>query len=125
MVLQMYGVTNLQRHIRSDISLAKGFEEMVKKDLRFEIVVPRRFALVCFRLNPSSLESDSKSVELLNRKLLEWVNSTGRLYMTHSIVGGIYILRFAVGATLTEDRHVAAAWEVIREGADLVLIDES
>ncbi|KAK9092288.1 hypothetical protein Syun_027199 [Stephania yunnanensis] len=125
MIFQMYGVANLQSHIRSDIHLAKGFEKMVNSDSRFEIVVPRRFALVCFRLNPPRPKSKPKPVELLNRKLLEWVNSTGRLYMTHSIVGGIYFLRFAVGATLTEDRHVAAAWEVISEGADHVLRDES
>ncbi|KAK9089514.1 hypothetical protein Scep_028596 [Stephania cephalantha] len=125
MIFQMYGVANLQSHIRSDIHLAKGFEKMVKSDSRFEIVVPRRFALVCFRLNPPRPKSKPKVVELLNRKLLEWVNSTGRLYMTHSIVGGIYFLRFAVGATLTEDRHVAAAWEVISEGADQVLRDQS
>ncbi|KAG6657894.1 tryptophan decarboxylase TDC2-like [Carya illinoinensis] len=119
-VLRSYGVVSLQSHIRSDIRMAKTFEGLVKSDPRFEVVVPRNFALVCFRLNPFSGE-DPERTEALNRKLLDWVNSTGRVYMTHTKVGGIYILRFAVGATLTEEHHVAAAWKLIKEGAYAVL----
>ncbi|OVA07975.1 Pyridoxal phosphate-dependent decarboxylase [Macleaya cordata] len=120
LVLRSYGVVNLQSHIRSDVQMAKMFEGFARADPRFEIVVPRRFALVCFRLNPNA-DSEPSSIELMNRKLLDWVNSTGRLYMTHSIVGGVYMLRFAVGATLTEDSHVIAAWKLIKEGADALL----
>ncbi|KAK9266353.1 hypothetical protein L1049_012477 [Liquidambar formosana] len=98
----------------------KDWQGFIKSDPRFEIVVPRRFSLVCFRLNPFSW-SGLGYTELLNRKLLEWVNSTGRAYMTRTIVGGVYMLRFAVGATLTEERHVIAAWKLINEGADTLL----
>ncbi|KAM6572773.1 hypothetical protein CsatA_016853 [Cannabis sativa] len=117
LVLRCYGVENLQNHIRSDIRMAKQFEWFVRSDPRFEIVVPRRFALVCFRLNPNPLDEPGHA-EVLNRKLLDWVNSTGKLYMTHTIVGGVYMLRFALGATLTEECHVIAAWKLIKEGAD-------
>ncbi|GAB4859508.1 hypothetical protein Ancab_010986 [Ancistrocladus abbreviatus] len=120
LVLRSYGIANLQNHIRSDIQMAKIFEGLVKLDSRFEIVVPTRFSLVCFRLNLFS-KAGLKQTELLNRKLLEWVNSTGRVYITHTIVGGIYMLRFAVGATLTQEHHIVAAWELIREGADALL----
>ncbi|KAJ4729920.1 Tyrosine decarboxylase [Melia azedarach] len=120
LVLRSSGVMNLQSHIRSDIRLAKMFERLVKSDPRFEVVVPRKFAMVCFRLNPYS-QFYSGYTEMLNRKLLEWVNSTGRVYMTHTIVGGVYMLRFAVGATLTEECHVAAAWELIMAGAEVLL----
>uniref|UniRef100_A0A5B7ABD0 L-tryptophan decarboxylase n=1 Tax=Davidia involucrata TaxID=16924 RepID=A0A5B7ABD0_DAVIN len=116
-VMRSYGVANLQSHIRTDVQMAKMFEGFVKSDPRFEIVVPRVLSLVCFRLNPFS----GSNTELLNRKLLDWVNSTGRVYMTHTKVGGVYMLRFAVGATLTEERHVTAAWELIKEGANAVL----
>ncbi|XP_041009177.1 tryptophan decarboxylase TDC2-like [Juglans microcarpa x Juglans regia] len=120
LVLRSYGVASLQSHIRSDVRMAKTFEGLVKSDPRFEVVVPRNFALVCFRLNPFSGE-DPGHTEALNRKLLDWVNSTGRVYMTHTKVGGMYILRFAVGSTLTEEHHVAAAWNLIKEGAYAVL----
>ncbi|KAL9269342.1 Tryptophan decarboxylase TDC1-like protein [Drosera capensis] len=116
-VLRSYGVANLQYHIRSDVKMAKVFEGWVRLDPRFEVVVPTRFALVCFRLNPV-WKRDKEEIEGLNRKLLDWVNSTGAVYMTHTVVGGVYMLRFAVGATLTEHCHVAAAWKLIKEGAD-------
>ncbi|KAB2043440.1 hypothetical protein ERO13_D01G015200v2 [Gossypium hirsutum] len=120
LIFRTYGVVNLQGHIRSDVGMAKIFEEFVRSDPRFEIVVPREFGLVCFRLNPDETFG-SDYTELLNRKLLDWVNSTGRVYMTHTKVGGIYVLRFAVGATLTADNHVVAAWKLIKEGADALL----
>lgn len=119
LVIRSYGVENLQNHIRSDIRMAKKFEWFVGSDPRFEIVVPRRFGLVCFRLNPNP-QGESGHAELLNRKLLDWVNSSGKVYMTHTIVG-VYMLRFAVGATLTEECHIIAAWKLIVEGADELL----
>ncbi|KAH7532949.1 hypothetical protein FEM48_Zijuj04G0077700 [Ziziphus jujuba var. spinosa] len=120
MVLRSCGIANLQNHIRSDIRMAKMFERLVKLDPRFEIVTPRRFALVCFRLNPFP-SGNAERTELMNRKLLEWINSSGRIYVSHTIVGGVYMLRFAIGATLTEERHVVAAWTLIRNGAEELL----
>nr|ART46241.1 tryptophan decarboxylase [Paeonia lactiflora] len=119
-VLRSYGITNLQSHIRSDVRMAKMFEGFVRSDPRFEIVVPRLFSLVCFRLT-RCVCSELGDTETMNRKLLEWVNLTGQVYMTHTIVGGMYMLRFAVGTTLTEERHVIAAWELIRGGVDKIL----
>ncbi|KAK1260738.1 Aromatic-L-amino-acid decarboxylase [Acorus gramineus] len=116
MVLKMYGVANLQSHIRSDVGLAMLFEGHVRGDRRFEVVVPRRFGLVCFRLKGVG--------EGLNRRVLEEVNRTGMVYMTHTVVGGEYVMRFAVGATLTEERHVVAAWEIIRGKAEELLMGE-
>ncbi|EEF31699.1 tryptophan decarboxylase TDC1 [Ricinus communis] len=121
LILRSYGVSNLQGHIRSDVQMAKIFEGFVKSDPRFEIMTPRTFALVCFRLKPTHKLDGSKHTEMMNGKLLEWVNSSGRIYMTHTKVGGEYLLRFAVGTTLTEERHVVSAWKLIKEGADVLL----
>ncbi|XP_058090833.1 phenylacetaldehyde synthase-like [Magnolia sinica] len=113
-VLRMHGVVNLRNHIRSDVALAERFEGLVATDSRFEVLVPRKFALVCFRLKPIAEEDGSR----VNRELLEGVNVSGRAYMTHAVVGGTYVLRFAVGATMTEERHVDDTWKLIQEKAD-------
>ncbi|KAF4381072.1 hypothetical protein F8388_011994 [Cannabis sativa] len=55
------------------------------------------FGLVCFRLNPNPDDNSTSYIELLNRRLLHWVNSSGKIYVSHTIVGGIYVLRFSVG----------------------------
>lgn len=123
LIFRSYGVANLQIHIRSDVRMAKMFEGFVKANPKFEIVVPRTFSLVCFRFNPYN-DRNLLYIELLNKKLLESVNSTGRVYMTHTVAGGVYMLRFAVGATLTEERHVCAAWKLIKESADAIMKED-
>ncbi|KAK1325309.1 Tyrosine/DOPA decarboxylase 1 [Acorus calamus] len=105
--------------MRSDVEMAEQFERMVGMDERFEVVAPRRFALVCFRLRPKK----GGSCEM-NRKLLEAVNASGRAFMTHAVVEGKYVLRMAIGATLTEERHVLGAWKVIQEMADGIISED-
>ncbi|KAK4714337.1 hypothetical protein R3W88_020244 [Solanum pinnatisectum] len=94
-VMRSYGVANLQSHIRSDVL--------------FDAVVPRCFSLVCFRFSPNK-EHELGYTEFLNKKLLDSVNSTGRIYMTHNI-----------GATFTEDRHVISTWKLIKETTNALL----
>lgn len=116
-VIRRHGLANLMLHIRSHVNLAKRFESLVAKDSRFEVVVPRRFSLVCFRLK----HNDACKASELNRKLLAAVNESGRAFMTHSVVGGLFIIRCAVGSTLIEERHVDDLWKLIQEkAADLV-----
>ncbi|CAO2842914.1 unnamed protein product [Amaranthus hypochondriacus] len=119
-VLRTYGITNLQTHIRSDVFMARIFNNLVRSDARFEIVAPVNFSLVCFRFNPNKV-AESDKIESMNRELLERINSTGRVYMTHTIAGGVYMLRFAVGTTLTQEHHVVAAWDLIKTQAEAIL----
>ncbi|XP_044492294.1 tyrosine decarboxylase 2 [Mangifera indica] len=118
-VLRLYGLENLQCYIRSHIQLAKHFEGLVEQDPRFEVVTPRIFSLVCFRLLPPQNNQDGGNK--LNRELLDIVNSTGKIFISHTVLSGTYILRFAVGAPLTEERHVNAAWKVLQDEASTLL----
>ncbi|TQD72868.1 hypothetical protein C1H46_041607 [Malus baccata] len=142
LVLRSYGVANLRNFLRSHVKMAKIFEGLGAMDKRFEIVAPRNFSLVCFRVSPSSISNKASSdqngkpdyccdangdensviINEVNRKLLESINVSGHVYMTHGVVGGLYMLRFAVGATLTEEHHIALAWKVVQEHADEILI---
>lgn len=113
-VIRRHGLANLMYHIRTDIGIAKRFEEFVSKDERFEIVVPRNFALVCFRLKP---KKEGEGAEL-NSKLLDAINSSGKAFMTHAVLGGVYVIRCAIGTTMTEQHHVDALWKLIQKKAD-------
>ncbi|GFP81203.1 tyrosine/dopa decarboxylase 5 [Phtheirospermum japonicum] len=119
MVLRSYGVANLRRFLRSHVKMAKNFEGMVGMDKRFEVVVPRNFATVCFRIVP--VVTKEEAANSFNARLLERINEAGEVYMTHAVVGGEYVMRFAVGASLTENRHVILAWKVVQEHADALL----
>ncbi|KAI3865701.1 hypothetical protein MKW98_016574, partial [Papaver atlanticum] len=119
MVLRLYGLENLQCYIRNHIKLAKHFEDLVAADLRFEIVVPCVFALVCFRLLPAHDDQDCGNK--LNQDLLDSVNSTGKIFISHTVLSGKYILRFVVGAPLTEENHIISAWKIFQDQTTLLL----
>lgn len=94
--------------------MAKIFEDLVRADDRFEIVVPRNFALVCFRIKASGSMTE-KDADEANRLLMESLNKTGKAYLAHTVIGERFVLRFAVGSSLQEERHVTSAWELIKK----------
>ncbi|XBI30840.1 hypothetical protein VPH35_054502 [Triticum aestivum] len=119
MVLRLYGVENLQSYIRKHIQLAKQFEQLVLSDSRFEVVTPRNFSLVCFRLLPPTSEDDNG--RNLNYSLMDACNSSGKIFISHTVLSGKFVLRFAVGAPLTEEKHVDAAWKLLQDEASKIL----
>ena len=68
------------------------------------------------RYRPAGVD-DPAEIDAINETLLERVNDSGLAYLTHTRLGGRYVIRFAIGQTATEWRHVAAAWKLLRETA--------
>jgi len=108
-VIRHYGIEGLRYHIREHVKLAQQFVEWVQADERFELVAPAPLNLVCFR---------HRAGDETNRLILERLNRGGELYLVHTTLNGKYTLRFSVGQTYTEQRHVENAWRRIREVAD-------
>jgi len=104
-VIRHYGVEGLRHHVREHVRLAQEFAGWVAADPRFELAAPAPLNLVCFRLRQGGDEA--------NRALLERLNASGKLYLTHTVLDGRYTLRLCVGQTHTQERHVRAAWEAI------------
>ncbi|KAK2630844.1 hypothetical protein QOZ80_UnG0722340 [Eleusine coracana subsp. coracana] len=119
MVMRLYGVENLQSYITKHIDLAKIFEEFVISDSRFEVVTPRNFSLVCFRLLPPP--SDEDNGHKLNYDLMDSANSSGKIFISHTVLSGKLVLRFVVGAPLTEEHHIIAAWKLLQDEATKLL----
>jgi aromatic-L-amino-acid decarboxylase len=107
-VIRHYGVEGLQYHVRRHIEIAQQFAQWVKQDERFEIVAPAPLNLVCFRYRGSD-ES--------NQLLMDRLNHSGDLYLTHTRLNERFILRFCVGQTHTTLHHVENAWRRIQEEA--------
>ena len=53
--------------------------------------------------------------DAFNEALLDSLNRSGDLYLTHTKLNGRFIIRFCVGQTYTEARHVQRAWDRLRE----------
>ncbi|XP_057866799.2 tyrosine decarboxylase 2 isoform X2 [Cryptomeria japonica] len=86
MVLRLYGISNLQAYIRNHIGLAQHFENLVTRDNKFEVMAPRTFALVCFRVLPPANDPDDGYT--LNSRLLDAVNESGHIYLSHTASNG-------------------------------------
>jgi len=96
----------LQHHIREHVRLAQQFADWVRNDSRFELAAPVPLNLICFRLR--SGDSD-------NQKLMDRLNQSGDLYLTHTRLDGRLTLRLCVGQTHTQTRHVEHAWRRIQQ----------
>ena len=107
-VLRCYGREGLQRLIREHVRLAELFESWVRDEPGWEVVAPRHFSLVCFRRDASDEE---------NEALLANVNATGEVFLSHTKIGGRYVLRLAIGQERTSEEDVRLAWEVLRREA--------
>ncbi len=77
---------------------------------------PARLALFNFRYRPEGM-AEGAALDTLNQELLTRLNDSGALYLTQNRLNGAYTIRFSVGQTATERRHVQAAWEAIKDTA--------
>ncbi|PYV62765.1 MAG: aspartate aminotransferase family protein, partial [Acidobacteria bacterium] len=107
-VLRHYGIEGLQFHVREHVRLAQEFAKWVSEDDRFELAAPVPLNLVCFRL---------KFGDEANQQLMDALNQSGDLYLTHTKLGGKLTLRVCIGQTNTQERHVERAWKRIQEEA--------
>ena len=107
-VIRHYGVEGLRFHVRRHVELSQQFAAWVRASTDFELLAPAPLNLVCFA---------HRAGDDFNRRLLEALNQSGKLYLTHTVLQGRYTLRFSVGQTWTEAVHVRQAWEAIHETA--------
>lgn len=108
MVIRHFGVEGLRREVRRHVALAQRFADWVRADADFELAAPVPLNLVCFR---------HRAGDARNQALLERLNRSGALYLTHTKLDGKYTLRMSIGQLQTEERHVAAAWQRIQAEA--------
>ena len=115
-VLRSYGVKEIRRRIAAHIDLAREAAGWVAAAADFELLAPLSLALFNFRYHPQG-QDDPDTLDHLNETLLHKLNDSGDLYLTQNKVNGAYAIRFAVGQTNTERRHVVAAWQAIQDTA--------
>jgi aromatic-L-amino-acid decarboxylase len=105
-VLRCYGREGLQRRIREAIRLAELFEGWVRDEPGWELCAPRLFSVVCFRRD---------GPDEANEAILERVNASGEIFISHTRLDGRYVLRLAVGNERTTEDDVRRAWDVLRD----------
>lgn len=115
-VIRHYGVEGLQQKVREHIRMAKDLTKKIEESEDFEMLAPVPLNTICFRYKPPGID-DTEQLNHMNEKLLERLNRTGKLYMTHTKLNGVYTLRFVIGQTYVKPRHVEQGWQLIKETA--------
>ena len=114
MVLRHFGAEGMRARLGEHIRLARLFAGWVDASDDFERTAPVPFSVVCFRANGSNE---------FNERLLEHINASGEIFLSHTKLDGRYTLRLAIGNLHTTERHVERAWGLIQEIAGKLQLD--
>jgi aromatic-L-amino-acid decarboxylase len=112
MVLRHFGAEGVRARLAEHMRLARLFASWVDAEPRFERLADVPFGVVCFRCVPPDVPADE--LDLFNERLLDRVNASGEIFLSHTRLDGRYVLRLAVGHIRTAEAHVARAWELLR-----------
>lgn len=114
MVLRAFGAEGIRERIRAHCALGTEFAGWVQNAPGFELVAPVPFSVVCFRATPPG---PAEAQDVLNERILERVNASGEVFLSHTKLRGRHVLRLAIGNLRTTRAHVERAWSLIREAA--------
>jgi aromatic-L-amino-acid decarboxylase len=123
MQLRWFGLDGLRRRIAYHLELGEAFAGWVDADADWERLAPAPFSTVCFRYRPARLAGREDEPEVcasldeLNTGLMDAVNRTGEVFLSHTRLRDRFTIRMAIGNLHTEPRHVDRAWELLRAEA--------
>lgn len=115
LVMRAFGREGIVARLREHVALARGFAERVDAAEGWALVAPVPLATVAFRRVAPGL--DPSAVDAFNHRILDRVNATGEVFLTHTAVDGRVALRLSVGNIRTRAEHVDRAWALLEEAA--------
>jgi len=115
MILRHFGAEGIRTRLSEHMRLARLFASWVEADPDFEMLAPVPFSVVCFRARPADRAWSDAELDRLNEALIEAVNRSGDVFLSHTKLDGRFTIRLAVGHLKTTQRHVQRAWDLLRE----------
>jgi aromatic-L-amino-acid decarboxylase len=116
MVLRAFGSRGIASRIREHVRLAALARSWLEADPRFEVVAPSPLSVVCFRARFPGREPEE--ADRLNQAVMDEVNATGEVYLSHTRLLGRTVLRLAIGNLQTRERHLRRAFELLQQATD-------
>jgi len=114
-VFRYYGREGVVALLREALRLAQVLKTLVEADDEFELCAPVPFSLVCFRYRASNE---------MNQQLLTKINASGKAFLSHTVLNGRFVLRFAIGNFQTTEEDVRETWKLVCEIADRLAKEE-
>ena len=122
-VLRYFGAAGIRSRLTEHMRLAQLFSGWVDDSDDFERLAPVPLSVVCFRARPATLTWTDTRLDALNSRILDAVNASGEVFLSHTQLDGRFALRLAVGHIRTAEHHVRRAWELLNEAMILAAGD--
>ena len=123
MQLRYFGLSGLRARLQLHIDLAHELASWIEDDADAELLYPVPFGTVCFRMRPrryAGREGEpevAEAIDRLNEAVMNSLNGSGEVFLSHTKIGGRFLLRAAIGNLRTERRHIEHAWQLLRSAA--------
>jgi len=115
-IIRAFGVEEIRKILRQQCEHAEKLVSLISKEKDFEIMAPTVLGVICFRYHPERI-SDENKLSKINKTILENVNSTGKVFLSHTKLNEKYTIRFAIGNISTKEEHIMEAWKIIVQKA--------
>ena len=115
-VIRSFGLEGLQEKLREHLAWARELAGWVEAAEDFDLLAPVPLQTVCFRFLPKGLTRPDQ-IDQLNERLMELLNTSGRIYLSLTRIGNRNALRFSIGTLRSTFEDVKRGWEFIRETA--------
>lgn len=119
-VIRYFGVEGLQDRIREHIRIAQQVAKWIDESENFERLAPTPFSTVCFRAIPKSI-LDEKTLNELNEKLMNEVNSSGKVLLSHTKLNGKFTIRLVISGIRQELHHAEEVWKLLSETMNKII----
>ncbi len=115
-VIRDYGVDGIRSKVKDHIDWAGELAALVRQEADVTLLEPQHLGLVCFRYTPHGITS-KEELNVMNHRLMETLNASGKIFLTHTKVDGFITLRMVVGQTNVTRDHVMNAWDQVKKTA--------
>jgi len=119
MIIRYFGHLGLAARIREHCRLAQLLARWINDAPNWELLAPVPFALVCFRSCPlvegETEETREKRLDALNEAIMQNVNASGKIFLSHTRLRDRFTLRLSIGNIRTTEEHIRHAWEQLNE----------
>lgn len=112
-VMRSMGVEAMQSTLREHIRIGQWLADEITKEKDFEVLAPVPLNLVCFRYHPEGIH-DEGNLNRLNERLLDSLNSTGKILLTQTKLNDKFTIRFVSGNNNTSQAEVEKGWSMIK-----------
>jgi glutamate/tyrosine decarboxylase-like PLP-dependent enzyme len=113
--LLAHGRAAYGRSITHDAALARYLGALVQAHPDFELMVPPRLSICCFRYRPARWHDDEETLDRLNERLMMAIMRDGGVYCSNAVIDGRFGLRVCVVNFCTEAEDVERVLAVASE----------